>query len=125
MAHNKTEVRKILDKVKAEGRTSLTAPEGKLVATPTASRCRRKASRPPPPKRRSSRPAWAFRWCSRSSRREILHKTEAGGVLVGVKTAEEVEKGFATIMANAKKYDAQGRRSSACRCSRCSAAARK
>ncbi len=38
---------------------------------------------------------------------EILHKTEAGGVIVGVKSAEEVEKGFATIMANAKKYDAK------------------
>ena len=31
MANNKTEVRRILDKVKADGRTSLTAPEGKLV----------------------------------------------------------------------------------------------
>ena len=31
MAHDKGAVRKILDKVKAEGRTSLTAPEGKLV----------------------------------------------------------------------------------------------
>jgi acyl-CoA synthetase (NDP forming) len=30
MANNKTAVRAILDKVKAEGRTSLTAPEGKL-----------------------------------------------------------------------------------------------
>ena len=31
MANNKTEVRRILDAVKAEGRTSLTAPEGKRV----------------------------------------------------------------------------------------------
>ncbi|HVE90373.1 MAG TPA: acetate--CoA ligase family protein, partial [Burkholderiaceae bacterium] len=31
MASDKTAVRKILDKVKAENRTSLTAPEGKLV----------------------------------------------------------------------------------------------
>ena len=31
MAHDKTEVRKILDAVKASGRTSLTAPEGKQV----------------------------------------------------------------------------------------------
>ncbi len=31
MANDKTEVRRILDAVKAEGRTSLTAPEGKLV----------------------------------------------------------------------------------------------
>ncbi len=31
MVHDKAAVRKILDKVKAEGRSSLTAPEGKLV----------------------------------------------------------------------------------------------
>jgi acyl-CoA synthetase (NDP forming) len=31
MAHDKTAVRNIIDKVKAEGRSSLTAPEGKLV----------------------------------------------------------------------------------------------
>ena len=31
MAHDKNAVRSIIDKVKAEGRTSLTAPEGKLV----------------------------------------------------------------------------------------------
>src|SRR5258707_13006839 len=37
----------------------------------------------------------------------ILHKTEAGGGIVGVKSAGEVEKGFGTIMSNAKKYDAK------------------
>ena len=31
MAHDKATVQKILDKAKADGRTSLTAPEGKLV----------------------------------------------------------------------------------------------
>ena len=31
MAHDKNAVRQILDKVKAEGRAALTAPEGKLV----------------------------------------------------------------------------------------------
>ncbi len=36
---------------------------------------------------------------------EILHKTEAGGVLVGVKNAAEARKGFDTIIANAKKYN--------------------
>mgnify|MGYP003694456711 CR=1 FL=1 len=38
---------------------------------------------------------------------EILHKTEAGGVLVGVKSAEEAQKGYDTIIANAKKYNAK------------------
>ena len=31
MTDNKTEVRRILDTVRAEGRTALTAPEGKVV----------------------------------------------------------------------------------------------
>jgi acyl-CoA synthetase (NDP forming) len=36
---------------------------------------------------------------------QILHKTEAKGVLVGLRSTGEVRKGFATIIANAKKYD--------------------
>src|SRR6266404_3345483 len=38
---------------------------------------------------------------------QILHKTEAGGVLVGVKSADQVAQGFATIVENARKYDAK------------------
>src|SRR5207302_624367 len=38
---------------------------------------------------------------------EILHKTEAGGVLVGMKNVEDVQKGFDTIMASARKYHAK------------------
>ena len=34
----------------------------------------------------------------------LSHKTEAGGVMVGVKTAADVEKNYAPILANAKKY---------------------
>src|SRR4029079_7722700 len=35
------------------------------------------------------------------------HKTEAGGVLVGVKNAEDARKGYDTIIANEKKYNAK------------------
>src|SRR4029077_5479048 len=38
---------------------------------------------------------------------QILHKTEAGGVVVGVKSATEAEQAFVTIVANARRYDAQ------------------
>lgn len=37
---------------------------------------------------------------------DILHKTEAGGVLVGVNSAADVERGYLTIVENAKKYNA-------------------
>jgi acetyl coenzyme A synthetase (ADP forming)-like protein len=107
MAHDKTAVRKILDKVKSEGRTSLTAPEGKLVCDAYGI--------PVPKEGVASSAAEASKIASgmgfpvvlKIVSPEILHKTEAGGVIVGVKSAEDVEKGFATIMANAKKYDAK------------------
>ena len=40
---------------------------------------------------------------------DILHKTEAGGVVVGVKTAADVEKNYAAILANARKYKSDAR----------------
>src|SRR5213076_377768 len=40
---------------------------------------------------------------------DILHKTEAGGVIVGVKSAEEATKAYDTILANAKKYKADAK----------------
>jgi acyl-CoA synthetase (NDP forming) len=40
---------------------------------------------------------------------DILHKTEAGGVVVGVKTTADAEKAYETILANAKKYKADAK----------------
>src|SRR5690606_27281465 len=40
---------------------------------------------------------------------DILHKTEAGGVKVGVKNAEEVRKVFAELMENARRYKPDAR----------------
>ena len=36
---------------------------------------------------------------------QILHKSDAGGVVVGVKTKEEASNAFTRIMTNAKRYD--------------------
>jgi acetyl coenzyme A synthetase (ADP forming)-like protein len=105
MAKNKSEVRRILNAVKAEHRTSLTAPEGKLVCD---------AYEIPVPKEGVAKTAAeAAKLATRMGypvvlkivSPEILHKTEAGGVLVGVKSAQDAKRGFATIMANARKYD--------------------
>src|SRR5438094_6821705 len=107
MANNKTEVRRILDKVKAEGHTSLTAPEGKLVCD---------AYGIPVPKEGVATSAadaaklaagMGFPVVLKIVSPEILHKTEAGGVLVGIKSAEEAQKGYDTIVANAKRYNAK------------------
>jgi acetyl-CoA synthetase (ADP-forming) len=40
---------------------------------------------------------------------EIIHKSDAGGVKVGLKTAADVEAAYKTIMENAKNYDPKAR----------------
>lgn len=109
MAHSKDAVRKILDLVKADNRTSLTAPEGKLVCD---------AYGIPVPKEGVARSAsdaariaseMGFPVVMKIVSPDILHKTEAGGVVVDVKTAAEAEKNYATILANAKKYKADAK----------------
>src|ERR1700741_711359 len=105
MAKNKTEVRRILDKVKAEGRTSLTAPEGKLVCDAYGIPVPKEAVATSAAAAAKLATAMGFPVVLKIVSPEILHKTEAGGVLVGLKTAAEVRKGFDTIMANAKKYN--------------------
>ena len=107
MAANKQAVKQVLDKARAEGRTSLTAPEGKLVCD---------AYGIPVPKEGVATSAdEAARLAAgmggavvlKIVSPQILHKTEAGGVLVGIDGEAAVRKGFDTIMANAKKYDAK------------------
>src|ERR1700704_5049090 len=109
MSNSKDAVRKILDLVKADKRTSLTAPEGKLVCD---------AYGIPVPKEGVAKSAseaakiatdMGFPVVMKIVSPDILHKTEAGGVMVGVKTAADVEKNYATILANAKKYKADAK----------------
>src|SRR4030088_263117 len=104
MSNAKAAVRKILDSVKADKRTSLTAPEGKLVCD---------AYGIPVPKEGVAKSAteatklatdMGFPVVMKIVSPDILHKTEAGGVMVGVKTAADVENNYAAILANAKKY---------------------
>ena len=102
-------VRMILNTVKAEGRSSLTAPEGKLVcdaygiAVPqeglagSAAEAARLAS------------SMGYPVVMKIVSPDILHKTEAGGVIVGVKDADAAAKAYDTILANARMYKADAR----------------
>ncbi len=100
------QIRTILDKVRAEGRSSLTAPEGKLLCD---------AYGIPVPKEVVSASAedaakaateMGYPVVMKIVSPDILHKTEAGGVIVGVATADEAKAGYDKILANAKSYKA-------------------
>lgn len=108
-SRDKNVVRKVLDGVKADGRTALTAPEGKLVCD---------AYGIPVPKEGLAHSAQeaakladgiGFPVVLKIVSPDILHKTEASGVLVGLKSADDVSKGYETILANTRAYKADAR----------------
>jgi acetyl coenzyme A synthetase (ADP forming)-like protein len=104
MAYDKKKVRAVLDQVRAEKRTALTAPEGRIVC---------EAYDIPVPKEGLAKSA---KEAARISKKigfpvvlkivspDILHKTEAGGVITGLAKPAEVEKAYAKIVKSAKAY---------------------
>ncbi len=104
----KDAVRKVLDTVREEGRDSLTAPQGKLVCDAYGIAVPKEgvaSSADEAVQLAAGMGACVLKIVSP----DILHKTEAGGVLVGLKSADEVRKGYDTILANAKKYKADAK----------------
>src|SRR3954463_16774336 len=104
---SRTDVRRVLDTVKAEGRTALTAPEGKIVCEAYGITVPKEGVATSAADAATIAAGMGFPVVLKIVSPEILHKTEAGGVLVGVNNAEDVRKGFDTIIASAKRYNAQ------------------
>jgi acetyl coenzyme A synthetase (ADP forming)-like protein len=106
MGYDKDAVREVLDKALAEGRESLTAPEGRRVCEAYGI--------PTPGEGLASTADDAVRLAAELGGRvvmkivspDILHKTEAGGVKVGLSGDDAVRGAFDEIVANAKAYDA-------------------
>ncbi len=101
-------VREILDRVKSENRDSLTAPEGKLVCDAYGIAVPQEGvagSADEAVKLASTMGKVVLKIVSP----DILHKTEAGGVLVGLESADEVRQGYETILKNAKNYKADAK----------------
>jgi len=106
MTNNKTDVSRVLDTVRAEGRTALTAPEGKIVCEAYGITVPKEGVATSAAEAAALAASIGFPVVLKIVSPEILHKTEAGGVLVGVNSAGDAEKGFAAIMASARKYNA-------------------
>lgn len=102
-------VRALLDAVRADGRSSLTAPEGRLVAEAYG------IVIPGEELARDVDEAVAFadrlggKVVLKIVSPDILHKTEAGGVIVGVRGAAAVREAFHAIVGNARAFDPAAR----------------
>lgn len=101
---DKAKVRAILDAVKKEGRDSLTAPEGKLVCDAYGINVPKEGVVASAAEASKLAGTMGFPVVMKIVSPDILHKTEAGGVVVGVKNADEAATAYDQIIANAKKY---------------------
>src|SRR3954462_2081620 len=101
--------RALLDSVRAEGRSALTAPEGKVIAGADGIAV--------PGEELATDVDEAVAYAARFGgpvvmkivSPDILHKTDAGGVVVGVEGAAAVRAAFCRIIENASAYDANAR----------------
>ncbi|MFD4769314.1 acetate--CoA ligase family protein [Streptomyces niveus] len=89
----------------AQGRTSLTAPEGKVVTDAYGIPTPGEALAESADDAVAVAARIGFPVAMKIVSPEILHKTDAGGVRIGVGSAAEVRSAFTTIVSNARKYD--------------------
>ncbi|GLW05069.1 acyl-CoA synthetase [Microtetraspora sp. NBRC 13810] len=106
MAHDQTAVREILDKAKAEGRTALTAPEGKRICDAYGIATPGEGLATSADEAASLGTEIGFPVVLKIVSPDILHKTEAGGVIVGVDSADAARAAYEKIMASAHAYNA-------------------
>src|SRR5216683_1218043 len=97
-------VRKILDQMKLEGRSALTAPEGKHVCDAYGIAVPKEGVAHSAKEAAGLAVELGFPVVMKIVSPDILHKTEAGGVVVGLKTTAEVEIAYDGILANARSY---------------------
>ena len=106
---DKQKVRAILDAVKKEGRDSLTAPEGKQICDAYGINVPKEGVSTSAADASKMASSMGFPVVMKIVSPDILHKTEAGGVIVGVKSADEAATAYEQIVANAKKYKADAK----------------
>jgi acetyl coenzyme A synthetase (ADP forming)-like protein len=102
-------VREVLEAVRAEGRASLTAPEAKQVCDAYGIAVPQEGLATTGQEAVALAEEIGYPVVLKIVSPDILHKTEAKGVMVGVSTGEQVSAGFDTIIENAKDYDPSAR----------------
>src|SRR3982074_1326622 len=107
MGYAKTAVRRIHDQAKAAGRSALTAPQAKGIGEAYGIAVPKEAVARTATDAAKLAATIGYPVVMKIVSPQILHKTEAGGVVVGVRSAEAAQEAFATIVDNARRYDAK------------------
>ncbi|GAB3212998.1 acetate--CoA ligase family protein [Marinactinospora thermotolerans] len=102
--YDRAAVRAVLDRARAEGRTSLTAPEAKAVADAYGIPAPREALATSAEEAVEHAVELGLPVVAKIVSPDILHKTEAGGVAVGLETPQDVATAYHRILANAQAH---------------------
>src|ERR1700682_475320 len=102
-------VRSMLEQARKEGRNALTAPEGELVCDADGIPTPKEALATSAKTAVDAAEQIGYPVALKIVSRDILHKTEAGGVLVGLQSADAVRNGYEQILANARAYQANAK----------------
>jgi acetyl coenzyme A synthetase (ADP forming)-like protein len=107
MPVDKSAVRKVLDAAREAGRSALTAPEARSLCEAYGIAVPKEAVAATAADAARIAAGIGFPVVMKIVSPQILHKTEAGGVVVGVKSAAEAQAAFTSIVANARRYDSK------------------
>ncbi|GAB3722519.1 acetate--CoA ligase family protein [Nocardiopsis oceani] len=103
--YNQAAVRSVLDRARSEGRAALTAPEGKALADAYGIPIPTEALTSSADEAASTATEMGFPVVAKIVSPDILHKTDAKGVEVGLNSAGEVAEAYQRIVSNARVYD--------------------
>ncbi len=109
MSYDKASARRLLDTVKARGRTALTPTEGKLLCEAYGIPVPREGIATSAAEATNLAEQIGFPVVMKVVSPDILHKTEAGGVIVGVKSGAEAQQAYNTILTAARRYKADAK----------------
>ncbi len=109
MTYDNDAVRAVLDAARAEGRTALTAPEGKRITDAYGIPTPAEGLAETVDEAVSLADRIGFPVVLKIVSPDILHKTDAGGVRVGLASCAEVRSAFTAIVDNARSYDPKAR----------------
>ena len=104
MSHDRVAVQAVLDAARAAGRASLTSSESKQVSDAYGISIPQEGLATSSDEAATLAEEIGYPVVLKVSSKDILHKTEAGGVLVNLTTAADVSKGYDTIITNAQAY---------------------
>ena len=106
MEYNKGVVQAVLEQVKADGRAALTAPEAKKVCDAYAIPLPQEGLAASADEAARLADGMGYPVVLKIVSPDILHKTEAGGVQVGISSADEARAAYDAIISNAAAYKA-------------------